>query len=113
MSLYTTGLEITIPYGTVVPGVVDPTIRKSEDVAIPGGEPINMQDYAANPTEPVLTQQQIGVQLHHKPLLKLGDSVHFDNDDPANKALIQPKSKSELKTIPSTTLVTEQRFDRY
>ena len=112
MSLYHDGTQITIPFATVVPGLIDPTLRKLEDVAVPGGRPINMSDYAANPSEPVLTQQQVGIQLQQKPLLQLGDSLHYDDDkDPAKRALIQPKLKSEFASIPTKTMTSA--IDRY
>ena len=47
MSLYTDGTQTTLPYGTVWPGVVDPTLVKLMDIAYPGGPAINMIDYAA------------------------------------------------------------------
>ena len=112
MSLYSNGIRDDIISATVVPGVIDPSLHKLEDVAIPGGPRINMQDYAANPSEPVLTQQQVGVQLQHKPLLKLGDSLHFDNDKSVGKPQFL-KNKAELTTIPQTTFSTQERFKRY
>ena len=111
MSLYTDGTQAAnrLPKATVVPGVVDPTLTKLEDVQVPYGKPINMQDYAANPAEPMLVQKQVGVQLQQKPQLSLGDNIHFDMS--AGKP-IQPKTKSEFQTIPSTTLTTDDRFIR-
>ena len=112
MSLYTDGTqaEHRIMKATVVPGVVDPTLTKLEDVQVPHGRPINMQDYAANPTEPMLVQKQVGIQLQNKPKLSLGDELHFDMD--GGKPPVQPKTKSEFQSIPSTTLTTDDRFIR-
>ena len=112
MSLYTDGTqaEHRLPKATVVPGVVDPRIYKLEDVDEPGGRRIDMSDYAANPTEPVLTQKQVGVQLQH-PALQLGDEVHL-GDMFKGKKTEQPPTKTEIQTIPSTTLTTDDRFVR-
>ena len=108
MSLYTDGTQINLPSATVVPGEIDPSLFKSEDVAVPGGRRINMADYADNPTQAVITAPQ-PQNLATKPM-KLGDALHFDmNVDPNRKSLIQPK-KHELTSIPSTTLTTDDRF---
>ena len=111
MSLYTDGTqaEHRLLKATVVPGVVDPTLTKLEDIEVPYGRPINLSDYSANPVEPMLVQQQVGVQLQNKPKLSLGDEMHFDMS--AGKP-IQPKTKSEFQSIPSTTLTTDDRFIR-
>ena len=69
-----------------------------------------MSDYAANPAEPMLVQKQVGVQLQNKPKLSLGDEVHFDMEGVGKP--IQPKTKSEFQSIPSTTLTTDDRFIR-
>lgn len=109
MSLYQDGTQITIPFATVVPGVIDPTLTKLKDVAIPGGRRINMQDYAAISTEPVLERQQVGTQIQEKPLMKLGDGLHFDLDkDQAKHAPIKPKIQ-DIDTIPQTKTIRDWR----
>lgn len=110
MSLYSNGIRDDIISGSVVPGVINPSLHKLEDISVPGGPRINMSDYAANPSEPVLTQQQIGVQLQHKPLLKLGDELHMDNDKSVGKPQFL-KNQAELKTIPQSTFTSQSRAD--
>ena len=107
MSLYTDGTQINLPSATVVPGVIDPTLYKKEDVAVPGGRPINMSDYAADPTEAVIPPPQ---NLMKKKPMKLGDALHFDSEfDPHAKKLIQATTH-EPTSIPATTLTTDDRF---
>ena len=86
MSLYTDGTQITLPFGTVLPGVVDPTLVKLMDIAYPGGPPINMMDYSS---EGIPHIEMRGEARDDRTITKLGDEHAFDNDE----ILVQHMSK--------------------
>ena len=88
MSLYTDGTQITLPYGTVWPGVVDPTLVKLMDIAYPGGPAINMIDYAA---EGIPHIEMGGEAPEPKKITKLGDETHFDNNETLVKYMHKPE----------------------
>lgn len=100
MSLYQDGTQITIPSAWPVPGRVDPTLVKLNDVAVPGGPSIDLADYADASTEP---QLEIPTRKLGKfPTgMKLGDAVHFDENNTL-KHLIKPG----IQNIPTSTLLS-------
>ena len=46
MSLHTDGTEVRLPSATIWPGEIDYALRKAYDVAIPGGQQINLRETA-------------------------------------------------------------------
>ena len=107
MSYHTDGTHVYLPSGTVWPGVVDTTLRKAYDVAIPGGKRIDLADYgtddawlsAPNQGEP--TDQTMFAS-------KLGDSHLFENDRILSKHLYNPKEES----VPNTKLLSVRDWRR-
>ena len=77
MSLYTDGTHVTLPTAWPIPGKIDPTLTKLYDVAIPGGPPINLDDY----TSPEEVEQPQAQQVQRQPI-ELGDN-HIMNANPA------------------------------
>ena len=88
MSLYTTGTQITLPFGTVWPGVVDPSLVKLMDIAYPGGPAINMADYSAEGMPHV----EVGGEATDdtRKITKLGDENAFDNNETLVKYMHKP-----------------------
>ena len=95
MSLYTDGTQITIPYGSVVPGDVDPSLYKAADIAYYNGPIINLANYAGEGTMPVVRM----MSGKNYPMAKLGDSVHFDNNETLSKHLYSAKDTISNKKL--------------
>ena len=83
---------VDLPSAWPVPGVIDHTLSKLEDIEIPGGEPIDLQKYGGVDEYEVQQPQQ----LNQKPLMQLGDSIHRK----------LPGDKKVEAFIPSTTLTS-------
>ena len=84
MSLYTDGTQITIPFAHVVPGQVDPSLFKAADIAYYNGPRINLANYAGEGTMPVVRMMS---GASYPKMAKLGDAVHFDNNETLSKHL--------------------------
>ena len=99
MSLYTDGTQITLPVGTVWPGVVDPTLVKLMDIAYPGGPAINMQDYS----DEGIPHIEIGGEARDaRKITKLGDEHHFDNNETLVKYMHKPEDYISNRKVLST-----------
>ena len=97
MSFHTDGTHVYLPSGTVWPGVVDPTLRKAYDVAIPGGKRINLADYGTD--DAWLSMPNQGEPTDQSRFAsKLGDSHLFENDRILSKHMYNPKEES----VPNT-----------
>ena len=91
MALYATGF-VDLPSAWPVPGVIDHTLSKLNDIEIPGGPPVNLQKFGSD--EVPVTQPEVAQP--GKPLKMLGDSVHVK----------LPGGKKVEAFIPSTTLTS-------
>ena len=98
MSLYTDGTQITLPFGTVWPGVVDPTLVKSMDIAFPGGPPINMSDYSSERVPHV----EMASATDDRIITKLGDEHAFDNNETLVKHMTKPEDWISNRKLLST-----------
>ena len=88
MSLYTDGTQITLPFATVWPGVVDPSLVKLMDIAYPGGPEIHMEDYSS---EGIPHIEMAGESTDAQKITKLGDENHFDNNEILVKYMTKPE----------------------
>jgi len=106
MSFLTDGTHNYMPTGTIWPGIADPNLRKAYDVAIPGGNRINMEDYS----DEIISIG--GGEARDAQMLvaasKLGDSHLFEDNKVFSKHLYNPKEES----VPNTKLLSVRDWRR-
>ena len=106
MSLHTDGTQVNLPSDTIWPGIVDPSLRKKYDVAIPGGKRIFLSDYSGKGD--ISLPQQGGPRDAALLASKLGDSHIFEN----NKILTQHLYNPDQESVPNTKLLSIRDWRR-
>ena len=101
MSLHTDGTHVYLASGTIWPGVIDPTLAKAYDVAVPHGIKINLAEHGEEDS-PVMLPHRGTARDARMLASKLGDSHIFENNRVLTKHLYNPDEES----IPNTKLLS-------